>query len=606
MAGSGAIRKTRARRRQAASRTGSRRDGAPTQAAATNAMIADVFDEIADLLELEEANPFRIRAYRNAARLLRGLGVEVAAMLADGKPLDELPGIGADLAAKIKDIAETGSTPLLGRLRREVPHGLTELLKIPGLGPKRVKLIHDELAIDNPRQLHRATKDGRLRELPGLGEKTERRILEALERHAEAAPRTKLAVAAPQADALVAYLAAVPGVSRAAAAGSLRRARETVGDLDLVVAAGPKSAVMDRFIAYREVARVESRGPTRATVILRSGLQVDLRVVPPESYGAALYYFTGSKAHNIAVRRRAQERGLKVNEYGVFRGGRRIAGETEESVLKTVGLPYIPPELRENAGEIEAAEAGRLPALIELKDIRGDLHIHTRATDGLNTVREMALAAKALGYAYIAITEHSQRLGMAHGLSAGRLRAQIAEIDRLNEEGLGIRILKGIEVDILEDGALDLDDVTLGALDLVVGAIHSQFHLSRDRQTERIMRAMDHPCFSILAHPTGRLIPAREPYDVDMERILRKARARGCFVELNAHPDRLDLTDTHCRMAKAEGVKVAINTDSHTTGDLANIRFGVAQARRGWLEKDDVLNTLELDSLRRTLAKTIG
>ena len=570
--------------------------------AITNAEIADIFDEIADLLDIEDANPFRIRAYRNAARLLRGLSVEASAMIAEGRKLDELPGIGKDLASKIRDVVETGSTPLLAQLRGEIPHGLLELLNVPGLGPKRVKQIHDALHVDTLAQLHRAAKDGRLRTIPGFGLQIERRILEALDRHAAAPKRVKLAVAAPRADALVDYLRAVPGVSDVAAAGSFRRARETVGDLDIVVAAATDSPVIDRFTAYPEVTRVLSKGPTRATVLLASGLQVDLRAVPPDSYGAALYYFTGSKAHNIALRRRAQARGLKINEYGVFRGAHRIAGTTENAVLAAVDLPYIPPELRENAGEIEAAETGRLPKLIELGDIRGDLHVHTRATDGLNTIAEMAAAARARGYEYIAITDHSKHLTVAHGLDATRLRAQIREIDRLNDSDLKIHILKGIEVDILEDGTLDLDDETLSALDLVVGAVHSRFDLSRERQTERILRAMDHPKFTILAHPTGRLIPTREPYDLDMERILRAAKARGCFLELNAHPDRLDLTDIYCRLAKTEGVRIAISTDAHAVGDFANMRFGIAQARRGWLERADVLNTMPLERLRKLLA----
>ena len=578
----------------------------PKRRPAANAEIAEAFDEIADLLELQDANPFRVRAYRNAARLLRGLGQEARTILDAGKPLEDLPGVGKDLAGKIADVIRTGTTPLLDRLRHELPHGLTELMKLPGLGPKRVKLIHDELGIENPRQLHRAAKDGRLRELAGLGPKTEQRIREVLERQAHTSTRIKLAAAAPQAEALATYLRSIAGVHAVEVCGSVRRARETVGDLDIVVSAKPDSAVMDRFLAYGEVARVDARGPTRATVILRSGLQADLRLVPPESYGAAVYYFTGSKAHNIAVRRRAQERGLKINEYGVFRGKRRIAGGTEESVLKAVGLPYIPPELRENAGEIDAAAAGRLPKLVTLDEIRGDLHLHTDATDGLQSVREMALAAKALGYAYIAVTDHSKRLGMAHGLDARRLRTQMKEIDRLNAEQIGIRVFKGIEVDILEDGSLDLDDDLLRELDIVIGAVHSQFHLSREKQTERILKAMDSPHFTILAHPTGRLIPQREPYDVDMPAILRKARARNRYIELNAHPDRLDLSDTYCRMAKAEGVKIAIDTDAHAAVDLANMRYGVGQARRGWLERGDVLNTASLQQMERSLRKSPG
>ena len=454
-------------------------------------------------------------------------------------------------------------------------------------------------------QLYRAARDGRIRALPGFGEKTELNILQAVEAHVSQARRFKLAVAAQYAGTLTAFLQAVPGVDQVTVAGSFRRMRETVGDLDILVTAAADSPVMQHFTAYDEVADVLSAGSTRASVVLKSGLQVDLRVVAQQAYGAALHYFTGSKAHNIAIRRLAQKLGLKINEYGVFRGSERIAGEDEASVYRSVGLPYIPPELREDRGEIEAARDGRLPKLVELSDLRGDLHAHTKATDGHDSLREMALAAKGLGLHYLAITEHSRRLTVAHGLDPLRLARQCDEIDRLNAELDGITLLKGIEVDILEDGSLDLPDDVLGRLDLVVGAVHSQFHLSRAKQTERILRAMDHPHFTLLAHPSGRLIEQRDPYDVDMLRIIRHARDRGCFLELNAHPDRLDLLDTHCQMAKEEGVLVSINSDAHSSFDFANLRYGVGQARRGWLEKDDVLNTRPLAALRRLLRRTM-
>ncbi len=388
-------------------------------------------------------------------------------------------------------------------------------------------------------------------------------------------------------------------------AGSFRRMRETVGDLDILVTADADSKVMDHFTAYDEIAEILSHGPTRSSVVLKSGLQVDVRVVNEESYGSALHYFTGSKSHNIAVRKLALARGLKINEYGVFKGQTRIAGETEESVYHTVGLPYIPPELREDRGELEIARAGHLPHLIELADLKGDLHAHTKATDGRNTLKEMALAAKAMGFEYLAITEHSRHLTVAHGLDPQRLVKQIDEIDRLNEELQGVTLLKGIEVDILEDGSLDLPDSVLARLDLVVGAVHSQFALSRTKQTERILRAMAHPYFTILAHPTGRLIDQREPYDVDMLRIIREAKKRGCYLELNAHPERLDLLDTQCQMAKEEGVLVSINSDAHNTLDFSNLRFGIGQARRGWLEKQDVLNTRTLKALLPLLKATM-
>ncbi|HSJ80256.1 MAG TPA: DNA polymerase/3'-5' exonuclease PolX [Thiobacillus sp.] len=570
-----------------------------------NADIAAVFEEIADRLEIQGANPFRIRAYRNAARTLGELPQSARSLLEKGEDLTRLPGIGADLAEKIREIVMTGRCSLLERLRRDLPPAVTELLRIPGLGPKRVKTLYHDLEVQTAEQLIRAARDGRIRALPGFGEKTELNILQAVEAHASQTRRFKLAVAAQYADALAAFLQAVPGVGQVTLAGSFRRMRETVGDLDILVTAAAGSPVMERFTGYDEVAEVLSVGSTRASVVLKSGLQVDLRVVAQASYGAALCYFTGSKAHNIAIRRSAQKLGLKLNEYGVFRGSERIAGEDEASVYKSVGLPWIPPELREDRGEIEAARGGRLPRLVELADLRGDLHAHTKATDGHDSLRDMALAAKTLGLEYLAITEHSRHLAVAHGLDPLRLARQCDEIDRLNPELDGITLLKGIEVDILEDGSLDLPDEVLGRLDLVVGAVHSQFQLSRAKQTQRILRAMDHPHFTLLAHPSGRLIDRREPYDVDMLRIIRHAKDRGCFLELNAHPDRLDLLDSHCQMAKEEGVLVSINSDAHSTFDFSNLKYGVGQARRGWLEKDDVLNTRPLAALRRLLKATL-
>ena len=570
-----------------------------------NADIAAVFEEIADRLEIQGANPFRIRAYRNAARTLGELPQEARALLEKGDDLTRLPGIGDDLAAKIHEIVTTGYCSLLERLRRELPPAVTELLQIPGLGPKRVKALYHDLDVQTVEQLYRAGRDGRIRALPGFGEKTELNILQAIEAHASQTRRFKLAVAAQYADALTAFLQVVPGVEQVTVAGSFRRMRETVGDLDILVTAAADSPVMQRFTAYDEVVDVLSAGPTRASVMLKAGLQVDLRVVEAASYGAALCYFTGSKAHNIAIRRIAQQQGLKINEYGVFRGTGRIAGEDEASVYRSVGLPFIPPELRENRGEIEAAHSGRLPNLVVFADLRGDLHAHTRATDGHDSLREMALAARALGLEYLAITEHSRHLTVAHGLDPLRLIQQCEEIDRLNTELDGLTLLKGIEVDILEDGSLDLPDEVLGRLDLVVGAVHSQFHLSRAKQTARILRAMDHPHFTMLAHPSGRLIDRREPYDVDMLRIIRHAKNRGCFLELNAHPDRMDLLDSHCQIAREEGVLISINSDAHSTFDFAHLEYGVGQARRGWLEKNDVLNTRPLAALRRLLKRTM-
>ena len=570
-----------------------------------NAEVATAFEEMADLLEIEGANPFRVRAYRFAARTLRDLPAEVGEMVAKGEDLTSLPGIGDDLAGKIKEILATGTAAALEAQRKRVPATLTELLRIPGLGPKRVKRLAHELKVRSLSELQTAAQAGRVRTLSGFGEKTEQHILDALATRLAEAPRVQRAVAIPYAEALVAYLEQSSGVSRVIAAGSYRRGLETIGDLDILVTAPAGHTVMDRFVAYQEVRDVLAHGETKSSVRLQSGLQVDLRVVPQESYGAALLYFTGSKAHNVVLRQLAQQRGLKLNEYGVFRGDKPVAGETEESVYASLGLPWIPPELREGRGEIDAAKAGRLPHLVDLQDLKGDLHAHTRATDGRNSLPEMAEAARLRGLRYFAITDHSRRLTMAKGLDSARLLQQTEAIDRLNATLSGITILKGIEVDILEDGSLDLPDEVLGRLDLVVGAVHSRFNLSNRRQTERIMKAMDHPHFSILAHPSGRLIGRREPYEVDMLGIIRKARERRCFLEINAHPERLDLTDIHCRMAKEEGVLLAVNTDAHSMLDLENARFGVGQARRGWLEKTDVLNTRSYAELRKLLKPTM-
>ena len=571
-----------------------------------NTDIAGIFDEIADFLEIEGENPFRIRAYRNAARTLSGLGSELKDMVADGEELTRLPGIGKELAAKIHEILETGTAQALIKLRQRVPQTVIEMLKLPGLGPKRVRMLYQDLKIENLAQLSEAARQGRIRALEGFGEKIEKAIFQAVEARAQKEKRFKIAAVKPILDRLIDFMKKVPGVIDASAAGSYRRCRETVGDLDILVSARKTSPVMKRFLEYEEIAEVLSGGTTRSSVVLQSGLQVDLRLVAKSSFGAAMQYFTGSKDHNVAIRRLGQQQGLKINEYGVFRFEKPVAGKTEESVYQSVGLPYIPPELRENRGEIEAARDNRLPELVELKDLKGDLHIHTHATDGHNSLEEMALSAKKHGLKYIAVTEHSDRLKVAGGLDPPRLMQQIDEIERLNEKLKGIQILKGLEVEILKDGTLDLPDAVLARLDLVVGTVHSHFNLPLEKQTERILRAMDRRYFTMLAHPTGRLIDEREPYAVDMTRIVHKARERGCFLELNSNPRRLDLYDIYCQVAKAEGVLVSINSDAHNINDFNYLAFGVGQARRGWLEKGDVLNTRPLAQLRKLLSRTMG
>ncbi|NNJ94897.1 MAG: DNA polymerase/3'-5' exonuclease PolX [Halobacteria archaeon] len=568
-----------------------------------NAEIARLFEQLADLLEVEDANPFRVRAYRNAARTVSNNSKSMADLLAGGKDLSKLPGIGKDLAEKIRTIVETGRLPLLEEVRARTPAALSDLMKIEGLGSKRVKVLYSQLHITCPEDLQRAARSGRIRELEGFGRKTEEMILHRLEHFGDAQARTRLVDAEETVKPLLAYLQATRGIKDIVVAGSFRRRSETVGDLDILATASRGSPVMDRFVAYDQVAEVISSGKTRATVVLRSGLHVDLRVVPQASYGAALCYFTGSRAHNIAIRKIGVRKGYKINEYGVFRHDKRIAGKTEKSVYRQVGLPCIEPELRENSGEIEAAGKNRLPRLVSVDDIRGDLHCHTRASDGHDSLEEMVTAARAKGYEYIAITDHSKRLTVAHGLDEKRLLREIGQIDRLNDKLDDIVILKGIEVDILEDGTLDIQDKLLGQLDLVVGAVHYKFNLTRRKQTERIIRAMDNPYFNILAHPTARLINERAASEMDMEKVMTAARERGCFLEVNAQPVRLDLTDSHCRLAREAGLRVAISTDAHSTKGLDHMRFGIDQARRGWLEAADVLNTCKLPDLRKLLTR---
>jgi DNA polymerase (family X) len=571
-----------------------------------NADVAAVFGEIADLLEVQGANTFRIRAYRNAARTVGDLGRNVADLLEAGENLDDLPGIGADLAGKIAEIVATGTCQQLEHLRTELPPAIAELLAIPRLGPKRVRALHEQLGVRTAADLLHAARAGRISALAGFGPRMERQILEAAGARIAQERRWKLSVAQQVCDALLAELAAVPGVRQAVAAGSLRRQRETVGDLDVVVTADRGSPVMERFVTSPDMQQVLSKGTTRASVQLRSGLQVDLRSVQPASFGAAWLYFTGSKAHNIALRRRAQELGLKLNEYGLYRGSERIAGDTERSVYRALGLPFIEPELREDRGEIEAAAQHRLPRLVRLADLQGDLHVHTTDSDGSATLEAMAQAGAARGWSYLGITDHSQRLTVAHGLDPGRLAQQIDRIDALNARLRDIVLLKGAEVDILEDGSLDLPDAVLQRLDLVIGAIHHAFDLPRERQTARLLRALEHPYFTILAHPTGRLIDERAACDIDLPRVIHAARQRGCYLELNADPARLDLGDTACRSARDEGVLVSIDSDAHSVLALGHLAFGVAQARRGWLRAQDVLNARPLRELRPLLAATMG
>jgi DNA polymerase (family 10) len=569
----------------------------------SNSDIARVFSRFATLLEIDGANPFRVRAYQNAARVIQELPRSVADMLGDGEDLTELEGIGEDLAGKIQEVVETGRLGKLAELEKRMPAALVELTTVPGLGPKRVRLLYDRLETRTLEDLERAARAGRIREIRGFGPKTEERILHAIAQRRGRDVRVPWVEAEQVAETLSKALRAVPGVTAVVVAGSFRRRRETVGDLDILVTCVKSARVMERFVGYEDVAEVTASGGTRATVRLRNGLQVDLRVVPEESYGAALQYFTGSKAHNIALRARAAKRGLKLSEYGLFKGRARIGGRTEQDIYRRLKLAYVEPELRENRGEVAAAEKGELPRLVAIEDLRGDLHCHTDATDGRDSLEAMAQSARDLGYEYLAISDHTRHLRVANGLDAKRLARQLAKIDRLNGKLGKLRLLKAAEVDILEDGSLDLPDSMLRELDIVVGAVHYKFELPSGRQTERIIRAMDNRYFNVLAHPSGRLLGEREAYAVDMERLMAAALTRGCFLEVNGQPQRLDLTDSDCRMAKDLGLKVAISTDSHSTAQLGYMRLGVAQARRGWLEAEDVLNTRPWPELAKLLKR---
>ncbi len=570
-----------------------------------NAEVSAVFVEIAQLLEVQGGNPFRIRAYRNAARMLDALGQDVRTLVDKPDALDALPGIGQDLAGKITEIVKTGSCALVERLRKELPPGMAELLKIPGLGPRRVHALYQELGVETPQQLRQAAQQGRVRSVQGWGPISEQRILAAITRMQRKDRRYRRDTLEPVAQALLDDLHAMPGVHQALAVGSLRRGSDTVGDIDLLVTAEKPGKLMDRLSHSKEVQLVLAKGVIRCSLLHRSGVQIDVRAVAPVSWGAAALYFTGSKAHNMAMRRLAQSRGLKLNEYGLYRGRQRIAGTTEESVFAALGLAFIAPELREDRGELAAAASAALPHCVRLCDLQGDLHAHTTDSDGVDSLEAMAAAAQALGLHYLAITDHGSLLGPPHGLDENALLRQIDRIDAINARGGNFLLLKGVEVDILEDGSLGLPDALLRRLDLVVAAVHSGFELGREQQTDRLLRAMDRPCFSLLAHPLGRLINERPPCDIDLLRLLRKARERGCFLELNAQPVRLDLSDLACRMAKSEGVLISINSDAHSAAQLGYLRWGIAQARRGWLEPGDLLNTRTADALRALLKSTM-
>ncbi len=563
-----------------------------------NQEIARIFSAMADILELKGENVFKIRAYRRASLNIEGLSRSVKEM--SGEELREIPGIGSELAAKIEEYLRTGFMHTYEKLKGEIPLGLLTLLAVPGLGPKTARHLYDELHITTLEELERAAREHRLARIPGIREKTEENILRGIDTIKRGMERLPLARVLPVARELVDTLRQRTTLERIEIAGSLRRRKETVKDIDLVASAENPARVMASFVSLPLVEEVVMHGPTRSSVIIRDGLQVDLRVVSPASFGAALAYLTGSKGHNIRLRDLAVKAGLKLNEYGIFRerDNERLGGQEEEDVYRILGLPFIPPELREDLGEIETAMSGKLPRLVTMEDIRGDLHIHSSWSDGALSIAELAEAARARGLRYIALTDHSKGLGVAHGLTVERLMEQKREVDQVNGRYKDFRILHGTEMDIRSDGTLDFPDEVLKQLDVVIASIHSGFRQSREQLTSRLRAAMCNPHVSIIAHPSGRLIGERDPYDVDMEELLHMAKETGTAMEINAYPLRLDLNDISARRAKELKVPVAIGTDAHVMSQLENLAYGISVARRGWLEKGDVLNTLELKALK--------
>jgi DNA polymerase (family 10) len=569
-----------------------------------NVQIAAAFDEVADILEFQGANQFRVRAYRNAARTVHDLPESIQSILCNpDRRLTEISSIGADLAEKIATLCKTGTFPLIDELRSQVPQSVLALLRIQGLGPKKAAALHKELKIQSLDQLREACLAHRVQELKGFGKKTEEMILAGLDLASTAHERMLWAEADEMAQELLTHLRGTAHVDQLEAAGSYRRGRDTIGDLDLLVVSSQPQEVMQRLAEFPGVAETIARGDTKMSLRLDIGLQVDLRVVPAESFGAALLYFTGSKQHNVILRGRAKDRGLKINEYGVFRDEKYLAGRTEQEMYGALDLPWIPPELREARQEFEWADAGQLPELVETGDLRGDLHMHTTESDGKDTLADMVAAAQARGLKYIAITDHSKRVSMANGLDGRRLRAQWAEIERLNKHVQGITVLKGVEVDILEKGGLDLNDDVLAEADWVVASVHYGQNQPREQITRRIVDALANPHVSAIAHPTGRLINRRKPYEVDLDAVFQAASQHGKLLELNANPWRLDLDDVACAAAKRYGVPIVISTDAHSIDGLDKLRYGVLQARRGGLSKADVANTRTWKQMQKLIGR---
>ncbi len=570
-----------------------------------NQEVAEIFRRVAALLEIKGDNPYRIRAYQRAAQNIEALTKDIEELARKGQ-LSRIPGIGADLAQKIQEILQTGTLSLYEELKREIPTELLQFLEIPGLGPKKAKLIYETLGITSLEELEKACREHKIARLPGMGYKTEEKILRGIKLLRQKVGRRPLGEVLPLAEDLVAYLRRKAPVDRISVAGSIRRRRETVKDIDVLVTSERPLAVMQVFVEYPLVEEVLLQGETKTSVRIKPGIQVDVRVVDPECWGAALAYFTGSKAHNIRIRELGVERGLKINEYGIFRGEKRVGGREEEEVFAAVDLPWIPPELREDRGEIEAAREGRLPRIVAYEEIRGDAHVHSKFSDGTMSLEEIAQRAEALGLSWVGVCDHSQSLKVAGGLDIKALMEKKRAIEEFNRRSQRVKLIFGAEVDILADGTLDYPDEVLAEIDLVIAAIHTGFQQSEAQLTERAVRALKHPLVHALAHPTGRLLGEREPYALDIQEVIRVAAAQGKALEINAYYKRLDLNDLQARAAKEAGVKLLIGTDAHIVDQMDYLPLGVAVARRGWCEKEDVLNSLTYEEFMAWLKRVRG
>jgi DNA polymerase (family 10) len=567
-----------------------------------NKDVAVLLYEIADILEIQDVK-FKPQAYRRAAQNIESAGEDIENIHQNGK-LKDIPGIGEAIANKIEEFLDTGELQYLDKLKSEVPEGLLAMLEIPGLGPKKVALLHKELGLSTIEELKSACENHKLEGIKGLGTKTEENILRGIQLLKSGEGRFLLNIAQEHGEELKAHLKTLKSVKKIELAGSLRRRKETIGDIDILVSSIKAEEVMNHFVSYDAVAEVVMKGNTKSSIRLGDDMQVDLRVVPKESFGAALQYFTGSKEHNVKLRKLAISKKLKINEYGVFKKDteEKIAGDDEKKVYKALGLDYIPPELREDNGEIELAQKMKFPKLIELKDIKGDLHVHSEYSDGIASIRELVEAAKWLDYSYIAICDHSESLKIAGGLSKKELKRQVQEIQKLNNEIENFHVLCGLECNINSDGSLDIQPGLEKELDFITGAIHTSFNMKEKEMTKRIITAMENEKMKVFAHPTGRLIQRREAYSVNIEELIDSAKENEVFLEINSFPDRLDLNDTNIRFARARGVMFSIGTDTHNIGHLGFMRYGVSTARRGWLEKKDVINTMSTSKLKKLLA----